>query len=125
MVPLGSGLFSAPHGLSIYKRDLLPSLLVGTSVTSLGNALGAINFEPISGIDLFAGVGSAHSVRLANGMTVDTPIGVTSATTPTTPPTLQTVTTVHAGLSVGVAFDLGVFSQIFSKSGGTSAATLP
>jgi hypothetical protein len=111
--PLGRDYFPRKNGLHIYGRDLIPSFLMGTSVTSLGNAVGAINFEPISGLDFYAGVGSANSTRLSN---FTTPIGSASATTA---PTLPVVTSVHAGLALGVGLDLSIFSSIFSKASST------
>jgi len=112
--PWGRDYFPRHSGFASYKRNLMPSLLLATSVTSLGNAVGAVNWEPIGGIDLFAGIGSAHRNVLPSGLTTTTAL----------PPsyTLSTATEVHVGFATGVAFDLGVFMQLFQK---TSAAGMP
>ena len=112
--PWGRDYFPRHRGFSPYPRNLLPSFLVATSVTSLGNAMGAINWEPIGGIDLFGGIGSAHRTVLPNGVSTTTalPSGYT----------LQTGTQLHVGFATGIAFDLGVFTQLFQKS---SPAGLP
>jgi hypothetical protein len=94
----------------------LPSILLATSVTSLGNSMGGVNWEPVSGLDFYAGLGSAHRTALPDGLTVNTalPSGAT----------ISTFTQEHAGLTVGVGFDLSVITTLFgSKS--TSVATMP
>lgn len=112
--PWGRDYFPRHTGSSSYPRNLMPSLLLATSVTSLGNSMGAINWEPIGGIDVFAGVGSAHRNVLPNGVSTTTPLPSNY--------TLQTGTELHVGFTTGVAFDLGVFLQLFQK---TSPAGMP
>jgi hypothetical protein len=112
--PWGRDYFPRHSGFSSYRRNLLPSFLLATSVTSLGNAMGAINWEPIGGIDLFAGAGTAHRNVLPNGISTTT--GLPSGYA------LQTATQVHVGFTTGIAFDFGVFLQLFQK---TSAAGMP
>lgn len=112
--PWGRDYFPRHSGFSSYRRNLMPSFLLATSVTSLGNAVGALNWEPIGGIDLFAGIGSAHRNVL--------PAGITTTTALPTGYTLQTVTQEHAGFATGIAFDLGVFMQLFQK---TAPAGMP
>ena len=112
--PWGRDYFPRHSGFSSYRRNLLPSLLIATSVTSLGNSMGAINWEPIGGIDLFAGAGSAHRNVLPKG--VSTTIALPSGYT------LQTGTELHVGFTTGIAFDFGVFLQLFQK---TSSAGMP
>lgn len=106
--------FPRRSGFSNFRQNYYPSLLIATSVNTLGNALGAINFEPITGIDLFGGIGSANSTRLPAGVSLTTPVSSTY--------TFTGVTNVHTGLSLGIALDLGIFNQIFTKS---QAASMP
>jgi hypothetical protein len=107
--------FPRRSGYSVYKRNLYPSILAATSVTSLGNSMIAGNWEPINGLDFFAGIGWAHSNVLPNGITQSTilPAGFT----------LQLGTQVKTGLAFGVAFDFGLLNQLFG--GKTSSASLP
>jgi hypothetical protein len=112
--PWGRDYFPRHSGSSSYRRNLMPSFLLATSVTSLGNAVGALNWEPIGGIDLFAGIGSAHRTVL--------PGGISTTTAVPTGYTLQTVTQEHAGFATGIAFDLSVFMQLFQK---TTPAGMP
>lgn len=112
--PWGHDYFPRHRGFSSYRRNLMPSLLLATSVTSLGNAIGAINWEPIGGIDLFGGIGVAHRNVLAGGITTTTALPSSYS--------LQTATQVHAGFATGVAFDLNVFLQLFQK---TAPAGMP
>jgi hypothetical protein len=70
----------------------------------------------MNGIDVFGGVGSAHTTVPPPGFTANTIIP--SGTT------LQTQTQLHWKLTLGVGFDLGVFGQIFGTKG-TAAAAMP
>jgi hypothetical protein len=100
--------FPRHSGFSNFRQNYYPSLLIATSVNTLGNALGAVNFEPITGVDLFAGVGSANSTRLPPGESLTTSVPSTY--------TFTGVTNVHTGISAGIALDLGIFTQLFTKS---------
>ena len=114
--PWGHDYFPRHSGYVNLGRNLLPSILLATSVTSLGNSMGGVNWEPVSGLDFYAGLGSAHRTALPDGLTVNTalPSGAT----------ISTFTQEHAGLTVGVGFDLSVITTLFgSKS--TSVATMP
>jgi hypothetical protein len=113
--PWGHDYFPRRNGVLNYGRNLLPSLIVATSVTSLGNSMGGINWEPISGLDFFAGVGNAHETTLPSGLAVNT--AVPQGTT------LNLVTHDHAGLTVGLGFDLNVITALFSSK--TSVAAMP
>jgi hypothetical protein len=113
--PWGHDYFPRRRGFLNSGLNLLPSVVVATSVTSLGNSMGGVNWEPASGIDFFAGLGSAHRTSLPSGLPVNT--AVASGTT------LNTVTTEHAGFTLGVGLDLSTIMTIFSSK--TSAATLP
>jgi hypothetical protein len=114
--PWGRDYFPRHSGFSNPARNFLPSLLMATSVTSLGNAVGAVNWEPLSGIDIFAGIGSANKSALPSGF---------SPTTTAVPQgyALQTNTQLHAGFAIGVGFDLSVFTQLFGKSSSSTPAT--
>ena len=113
--PAGHDYFPRRNGFTNTGRNLIPSLLLATSVTSLGNAMGGINWEPMNGIDFYAGIASAHQFRLPAGFSLnnEVPSGAT----------LQSVTTEHGGLALGVGFDLGVIGQIFGAKG--TAAGMP
>jgi hypothetical protein len=102
--PIGDGI----------RFDWHPSLLLASSVTSLGSGIGALNFEPITGIDVFAGIGSAHTATLPNGIGPNSvlPSGYS----------LSPGTSVRPGFATGIAFDLTVFTSLFTKPSGT---TLP
>lgn len=113
--PWGHDYFPRHNGFANYRRNLLPSVLVATSVSSLGNSMVGVNWEPVSGIDFSAGLGSAHRTVLPSGYAVNTPLA------PGT--TLNTVTQEHAGFTFGFGVDLSVFSQIFGAK--TSAAAQP
>jgi hypothetical protein len=102
-------------GYANFGRNLVPSLLVATSVTSLGNAMGGINWEPIGGLDFYAGIASAHKMALPTGLAVNT------AAIPGT--TVTPVTQEHVGFAIGVGFDLNTITALFSAKG--SAAGLP
>jgi hypothetical protein len=114
--PWGHDYFPRRSGFANFGRNLLPSLLVATSVTSLGNSMGGVNWEPVSGVDFYAGVGSAHRTSLPSGLTVNT--AVASGTT------LSTVTTEHAGFTVGLGLDLSTITTLFSSKT-TSVAAQP
>jgi hypothetical protein len=114
--PWGHDYFPRRSGYANFGRNLLPSLLVATSVTSLGNSMGGVNWEPVSGLDFFAGLGSAHRTSLPSGLTVNTAVASGS--------TLSTVTTEHAGFTLGVGFDLSTIMTLFSSKS-TSVASLP
>ena len=114
--PGGHDYFPRHSGYANFGRNLLPSMLLATSVTSLGNSMGGVNWEPVSGLDFYAGLGSAHRVVLPAGYSVTAPVA--------TGTTINQVTQVHAGLTVGVGFDLSVFTTLFGTKG-TSTATMP
>jgi hypothetical protein len=114
--PWGHDYFPRRSGFANSGRNLLPSLLVATSVTSLGNAMGGVNWEPASGLNFYAGVSSGHKTSLPGGLLVNT--AVASGTT------LNTVTTEHVGFTVGVGFDLNTIMTLFSSKT-TSVATMP
>jgi hypothetical protein len=114
--PWGHDYFPRHSGYANFGRNLLPSLLVATSVTSLGNSMGAVNWEPVSGLDFFAGIGSAHRTSLPNGLTVNTPVAAGT--------TLSTVTSEHVGLTLGLGFDLNTIITLFSAKS-TSVASMP
>ncbi len=91
--------------------------MAATSVTSLGNFMIGPDFEPSNGINFFAGIAAAHQNTLPSGYSTSmalVPAG-------TTPPTIPTATHVKWGLSIGVAFDFSVFTQIFGKASGALA----
>jgi hypothetical protein len=114
--PWGHDYFPRHSGYANFGRNLLPSLLLATSVTSLGNSMGGVNWEPVSGLDFYAGIGSAHRTVLPSSLSVNTalPSGAT----------ITTLTQEHAGLTIGVGFDLSVITTLFgSKS--TSVASMP
>jgi len=110
--PWGRDYFPLHSGFTSYHRNLLPSLLIASSITSLGSAMGAVNWEPIGGIDIFAGVGSANRNALPAGLAANT------AVTPGY--TLPSITLLHAGLALGIAFDIGTIAQLFSAKVGTA-----
>jgi hypothetical protein len=109
--PMGRDYFPRSRGFTNYPRNYIPGVLIATSVTSFGSAFGGLNFEPLTGIDFFAGIASANRNVLPNG--------VTAATLVPTNYTVQNATQVHAGFAAGLAFDLGVFTQLFSKGAPT------
>jgi hypothetical protein len=114
--PWGHDYFPRRSGFANSGRNLLPSLLVATSVTSLGNAMGGVNWEPASGLNFYAGVSSGHKTSLPSGLLVNT--AVASGTT------LNTVTTEHVGFTAGLGFDLNTIVTLFSSKT-TSVATMP
>jgi len=113
--PWGHDYFPRHNGFANYGKNLWPSVLIATSVSTLGNSMVGVNWEPVSGIDFTAGLGSAHRTVLPNGFTVNTPVA--SGTS------LSTVTQEHAGFTFGFGIDLSVFTQIFGAK--TSAAAQP
>jgi hypothetical protein len=113
--PAGRDYFPRRKGYTNYPRNFIPGVLVASSVTSLGSGFGGLSFEPLSGINFFAGVASANRNVLPAGVL---PNGAQAAGY-----VLPSVTQVHVGFSAGIAFDLSVFTQLFSKS--TPAGGLP
>jgi hypothetical protein len=107
--------FPRHSGNGVYRRNLYPSIIGATSVTSLGNSVVVANWEPLSGLDIFAGGGWAHQNVLPSGITTSTilPAGYT----------LQLGTKVKSGFAFGFGFDVGILSQIFGSK--TSAASMP
>lgn len=114
--PFGHDYFPRRSGYANYRRNLLPSLLVATSVTSLGNSMGGLNWEPVSGLDFFAGIGSGHRTSLPSGFTANSavPLGTT----------VSNVTSEHVGLTLGMGWDLSTFISLFSSKS-TSVASMP
>jgi hypothetical protein len=119
-----AGLAWFPWGHDYYPRDRgyeniglnrRPSFLLATSVSTLGNSMGGINWEPISGIDFYAGIASAHKTTLPNGLSVN------SAVVPGA--TITQITHENGGFAFGVGLDLSVITSLFSFKG--SAAGLP
>lgn len=82
-------------------------LMLGTSVTQLGSGFGGVSFEPLYGLNFYAGIASANSTRLAAGGGSNHDIYTTS-----TAPTIQNL---HVGLSLGIGFDFNVFTNIFKN----------
>ena len=115
--PLHRDYFSRERGDSFRVKNLVPSLLVASSITSLGSAFYGANFEPVNGFDVFFGRASAHQASLPSG---DSPYTVYPAGSTGNPPTLTTATNLKWGPSFGVGFDLSVFLQLFSKAQGPS-----
>jgi hypothetical protein len=113
--PLGHDYYPRRLGYANFGRNLLPSLLLATSVTSLGNAMGGVNWEPIGGLDFYAGIASGHKTVLPSGLSVNT------AAVPGT--TVTPVTQEHVGLAIGVGMDLNSIIALFNFKG--SQAALP
>jgi len=113
--PWGHDYFPRRSGFANYGRNLAPSVLVATSVSTLGNSMVGVNWEPVSGIDFSAGLGSAHRTVLPSGITVNTAVSSGA--------TLTQVTQEHAGFTFGFGVDLSVFTSIFGAK--TSAASQP
>jgi hypothetical protein len=117
--------FNALTGINWYafgKRDYFPGystwryrlkhpgLLLATTVTSLGNVMGGVNFEPASGVDVYGGLAVGQETHLGPGII----LGVTQfGASATSVPTRQTLT---PGAFFGVGFDIGTFATLFSKS---------
>jgi opacity protein-like surface antigen len=114
--PWGHDYFPRHSGYANFGRNLLPSLLIATSVSSLGNSMGGVNWEPASGMDFYAGIGSAHRTVLPSGLSVNTALPSGAGITQ--------ITQEHAGFTVGVGFDLSVITSLFSSKS-TSVATMP
>jgi hypothetical protein len=116
--PSGRDYFPRGTSGSLHIHNMIPAVLVATSVTSLGNSFIGPDFEPVNGLDLYAGFASAHQTGLPSTQSLSTvflPVGSAA-------PTLSTVTHVKLGLTFGVGFDFSVFTQIFGK---TASASLP
>lgn len=111
--PWGHDYFPRRNGFANYGRNLLPSVLIATSVSTLGNSMIGVNWEPISGIDFSAGLGSAHRTVLPSGLMVNTPVASMT--------TLSTVTQEHAGFTFGFGIDLSVFTTIFGAKTGVAS----
>jgi hypothetical protein len=110
--------FPRGRGALFQGRDMIPSFMAASSVTSLGSVFFGPNFEPFNGIDLFGGWATANVTRLAKGTSltqVYLPGGSGSAA-----PTINTATQVKGGISFGVGFDISVFLQLFGKAQGPS-----
>jgi hypothetical protein len=105
--PFGRDYFPRRSGYANYRRNYIPGLLVGTSVTSLGTGFGALSFEPFSGIGFLAGIGSAHRTVPPQGTSPNAPVASNYALPSPAP------TQLHVGLSLGIDFDLNVFLQLF------------
>jgi hypothetical protein len=115
--PLHRDYFSRERGNMFKAKNLVPSLLLASSITSLGSAFIGPNFEPVNGLDIFAGYASANQASLPSGVS---PYTVYPAGSTGNPPTLNTGTDLKGGFSFGVGFDLNVFIQLFSKTQGPS-----
>lgn len=113
----GRDYFSRDRGNRFRKKNWVPSLLVASSVTSLGSMFFGPNLEPVNGFDVFGGYASAHQSSLPTKASLYTvyPPGSNG-----NPPTLGTNTHLKWGGTVGVGFDLSVFLQLFSKTQGPS-----
>jgi hypothetical protein len=114
--PWGHDYFPRRSGFANSGRNLLPSVLAASSVTSLGNGMLGVNWEPASGLNFYSGVSTGHKTSLPSGLLVNT--AVESGTT------LNTVTTEHVGFTVGLGFDLNSIMTLFSSKT-TSVATMP
>jgi hypothetical protein len=114
--PVGHDYFPRRSGFLNSGRNQIPSLLFASSITSLGSAAGAVNWEPMNGLDFYGGIGSAHTTVPLSGFTANTIIPSSA--------TLQTQTQLHWKPTFGVGFDLSVFGQIFGTKG-TAAAGMP
>jgi hypothetical protein len=112
---MGRDYFPLRNGAGFSPHNLIPALYAATSVTSLGNSSFGLNFELFTGVDFLIGAGLAHTTVLPSGVNTSTPLPAGY--------TLPATTQVNWGPTFGVGFDLGVFSQIFSK--GPSGASLP
>ena len=104
----GRDYFPRHTGFSNYKRNYLPGILIASSITSFGSGFGGLSFEPISGVDFFSGIASANRNVLPSGLSPNSIVASTY--------TLPSVTQVRVGFSAGIAFDFGVFTQLFSKT---------
>lgn len=112
--PWGHDYFPRHSGYANFGRNLLPSMMLATSVTSLGNSMGGVNWEPVSGIDFYAGIASAQKTALPSILSVNSVLPAGS--------TVSQVTTEHAGFSIGVGLDLSVITQMFSSKINSVAA---
>lgn len=118
--PFGRDYFPYGTGGSVFRRtNYSPSLMAATSVTSLGNFFVGPDVEPSNGINFFAGVAAGHQNTLPSGVSLNFPLLPVGASN--SPPTLPSATHEKWGISLGVAFDVGVFAQIFGKASGATA----
>jgi hypothetical protein len=118
--PLGRDYFPYGTGGSVRKRkNYSPSILAATSVTSLGNFFLGPNFEPANGINFFGGFAAGHQNTLPSSVSPDLPLLPVGSSN--SAPTLPTTTHEKWGISLGIGFDLSVFTQIFGKASGASA----
>jgi hypothetical protein len=118
--PFGRDYFPYGTGGSVFRKtNFSPSLMAATSVTSLGNFFLGPAFEPSNGINFFVGAATGHQSSLPSGVSLNTPLLPVGANN--SPPALPTATHEKWGLSLGVAFDFSVFTQLFGKASGVSA----
>jgi hypothetical protein len=97
-------------GVSGWQR-LKPGFVMGTSITSLGNAFGGVNIEPTNGVDFYFGGANGTSTSLAPGTTTSSFFADDKY--------LPTQTTQHVGFAFGVGLDYTVFCSIFKKGCGS------
>jgi hypothetical protein len=109
-------------------RRLVPGILFGTTVSSAGNFVAGLDFEPVNGIDFIIGGELGPVSRLASGVTLGAnPSGAYFASGDTVP----TQQRLGGGVAFGIGFDLSVFTAIFTgggsapSSGATSAPASP
>jgi hypothetical protein len=104
--------FGSSQSVGLYGwHRLVPGLMLGTSVTSLGNAFAGVNVEPTNGIDLYVGAANGTSTKLGPGVTTGTFFSDDKY--------LPTVTTQRVGFAFGVGLDYTVFCSIFKKGCGS------
>jgi hypothetical protein len=118
--PLHRDYFPRQRGTMFVAKNLVPGIMAASSVTSLGNFFLGLNWEPMNGINFFAGQATANQTTLASGVsqtTVYWPVGSSNG-----PPTIPTATHLRTGWAIGMGFDLGVFTQLFGKA---QSPTLP
>jgi hypothetical protein len=114
-IPWGRNYYPKPGDyLKLRKYGEMFGLMIGTSVTNLGSGFGGINFAPVNGISIYAGIASAHSSAPSQGIGSASNVYTTSS-----PPT---ITSLRFGTALGIGFDLGIFGQIFKSA---SAPGLP
>ena len=115
---LGRDYFPYGTGGRLSWANMVPSIMAATSVTSLGNFMIGPNFEPSNGINIFAGIAAAHQNTLTSGYSTSMALIPGSSNAP---PSIPTATHEKWGISIGIGFDLSVFTQIFGKASGASA----
>ena len=108
--------FPRGRGVGTTPQNWIPSLLVASSVTSLGSAFFGPNIEPVNGFNVFAGVASAHQQTLPTGTSLTSVYQGNGSSS--TAPSFTPATHEKWGFSVGVGFDLSVFTQLFTKTSG-------